>query len=91
MRFEPSQPEAEFQTGHALWALQAAGIPADNPQVAKGLAYLLGRQQSFGGWMDPFSPTRISAPRSGKPRWPSIALSSYYPAREPARKAGTRP
>src|SRR6185295_18094868 len=27
MRFGPEQPEVEFQTGHALWALQAAGVP----------------------------------------------------------------
>ncbi len=27
-RFEAKQPAVEFQTGHALWALQAAGIPA---------------------------------------------------------------
>src|SRR5262249_28034691 len=53
MRFEPAQPEVEFQTGHALWALQAAGVPASNPQVAKAIDYLLRRQQPFGGWMDP--------------------------------------
>ena len=41
MRFEPKQPEVEFQTGHALWALHAAGIPADHPQVAKAIRYLL--------------------------------------------------
>ena len=38
MRFEAKQPEVEFQTGHALWALHAAGIPASKPQVAKGLS-----------------------------------------------------
>ena len=43
----------EFQTGHALWALAAAGIPADQPQVQKAIQYLLHRQQPFGGWMDP--------------------------------------
>ena len=37
----PEQPEVEFQTGHALWALQAAGVPASNPQVAKAIDYLL--------------------------------------------------
>src|SRR5437773_1351017 len=44
MRFEANQPEVEFQTGHALWALQAAGIPVSNPQVAKAIDYLLRRQ-----------------------------------------------
>ena len=53
MLFEANQPEVEFQTGHALWALQAAGVPVSNPQVTKGIEYLLRRQQSFGGWMDP--------------------------------------
>ena len=28
MRFEANQPEVEFQTGHALWALAAAGVPS---------------------------------------------------------------
>src|SRR6202011_3184418 len=51
MRFETTQPEVEFQTGHALLALASAGVPATNPQVAKPIGYLLGRQQAFGGWM----------------------------------------
>ena len=53
MRFDPKEPEVEFQTGHALWTLAVAGIPADNPQVHKAIQYLLNRQQPFGGWMDP--------------------------------------
>ena len=53
MRFDPKEPEVEFQTGHALWALAAAGIPEDHPQVQKAIEYLLNRQQPFGGWMDP--------------------------------------
>jgi hypothetical protein len=35
MKFEGNQPEVEFQTGHALWALHGAQIPVANPQVAK--------------------------------------------------------
>jgi len=31
MRFDPKEPEVEFQTGHALWTLAVAGIPADQP------------------------------------------------------------
>jgi hypothetical protein len=52
-RFEPTQPIAEFQTGHALWALHEAGVPATHPAVAKAIDYLLKRQQAFGGWLDP--------------------------------------
>ena len=47
MKFETNQPEVEFQTGHALWALQAARIPVTNPQVEKAIDYLMGRQQEF--------------------------------------------
>jgi hypothetical protein len=43
MKFEANQPEVEFQTGHALWALHDAGIPVTNPQVKKAVDYLLRR------------------------------------------------
>jgi len=73
MKFEADQPEVEFQTGHALWALHAAGIPADHPQVAKAIRYLLKRQQIFGGWMDPLQSFRkFSARRFARPRWPCL-------------------
>ncbi len=35
MKFDRNQPAVEFQTGHALWALAAAGIPVANPQVER--------------------------------------------------------
>jgi HEAT repeat protein len=82
MRFEPEQPEAEFQTGHALWALQAAGIPADNPQVAKAIRYLLGRQQPFGGWMDPLQSYENFRTPFRETQMSVLALSSYFPAHD---------
>ena len=79
VRFEDKQPEVEFQTGHALWALHAAGIPASNPQVAKGLKYLLGRQQFFGGWMDPLQSFENFRTPFRETQMAVLALSSYYP------------
>jgi hypothetical protein len=79
MRFEDKQPEVEFQTGHALWALHAAGIPASNPQVAKGLKYLLSRQQFFGGWMDPLQSFENFRTPFRETQMAILALSSYYP------------
>lgn len=79
MRFEPEQPEVEFQTGHALWALQAAGIPATHPQVAKGLKYLLGRQQEFGGWLDPLQSFENFRTPFRETQMAVLALSAYYP------------
>ncbi|MGH9628297.1 MAG: HEAT repeat domain-containing protein, partial [Bryobacteraceae bacterium] len=79
MTFEPVDPEVEFQTGHALWALQAAGIPADNPQVKKAIQYLLKRQQSFGGWMDPEQSYENFKTPFRETQMAVLALSSYFP------------
>ena len=86
MRFEPNQPEVEFQTGHALWALQAAGIPADNPQVQKAHRLPARRAsrpsaagwiplQSFENFRTPFRETQMAV----------LALSSYFPATDRAK------
>ncbi|MEO8027851.1 MAG: HEAT repeat domain-containing protein, partial [Bryobacteraceae bacterium] len=79
MRFDPKQPEAEFQTGHALWALHAAGIPAAEPHVAKSIAYLMGRQQAFGGWMDPLQSFENFRTPFRETQMAVLALSSYFP------------
>lgn len=79
MRFEANQPVAEFQTGHALWALQAAGVPLSNSQVAKGIDYLLRRQQEFGGWMDPLQSYENFRTPFRETQMAILALSSYFP------------
>ena len=79
MRFEANQPEAEFQTGHALWALHEAGIPRDNPQVTKAIDYLMKRQQPFGGWMDPLQSYENFRTPFRETQFAVVALSSYFP------------
>jgi hypothetical protein len=79
MRFEGNQPEVEFQTGHALWALHAAGIPRTNPQVAKAIEYLIRRQQEFGGWMDPLQSFENFRTPFRETQMAVLALSSYFP------------
>jgi hypothetical protein len=79
MRFAAKETEVEFQTGHALWALHAAGIPREHPQVAKGLAYLLKRQQDFGGWMDPLQSYENFRTPFRETQMAVLALSAYYP------------
>jgi hypothetical protein len=86
MRFEAEQPEVEFQTGHALWALQAAGIPREHPQVAKAIRYMLERQQMFGGWMDPKQSYENFRTPFRETQMAVLALSSYFPAVEPRAK-----
>jgi hypothetical protein len=78
-RFEANQPEVEFETGHALWALQAAGVPVENPQVAKAVGYLMKRQQEFGGWMDPLQSFENFRTPFRETQMAVLALSAYYP------------
>jgi len=87
-RFDEKSFAAEFQTGHALWALHAAGIPRDNPQVAKGLAYLLGRQQPFGGWLDPLQTYENFRTPFRETQMAVLALTSYYPVERKQRPWG---
>lgn len=90
-RFDEKSFPAEFQTGHALWALYAAGIPRENPQVAKGLAYLLSRQQSFGGWLDPLQSYENFRTPFRETQMAVLALSAYYPQQPEANRYGAAP
>ena len=78
-QFDPKQPEVEFETGHALWALQAAGVPLENPQVTKAVNYLMKRQQDFGGWMDPLQSFENFRTPFRETQMSILALSAYYP------------
>uniref|UniRef100_Q01P27 HEAT domain containing protein n=1 Tax=Solibacter usitatus (strain Ellin6076) TaxID=234267 RepID=Q01P27_SOLUE len=81
MRFDAKEPEVEFQTGHALWALAAAGVPKENPQVAKAIDYLMKRQQAFGGWMDPTQSFENFKTPFRETQFAVLALSSYFPGK----------
>lgn len=56
MEFGPEKPAAEFQTGHALYALALAGLSPDEPRVDRAIRYLLSRQHAFGAWFDDDDP-----------------------------------
>ena len=86
MPFDPKQPEVEFQTGHALWALAAAGLKADHPQVRKAVAYLLQRQQPWGGWFDPLQSYENFKTPFRETQFAVLALSTLYPG--PGHKKG---
>jgi hypothetical protein len=77
-RFDAQEPEVEFQTGHALWALAAAGISHNHPQVQKGLEYLLNRQQTFGGWFDPLQSFENFRTPFRETQFAVLALSAFY-------------
>jgi hypothetical protein len=78
-KFEADQPEVEFQTGHVLWTLHEAGVPASDPHVEKALKYLLGRQQAFGGWFDPLQSFENFRTPFRETQFSILALAAYYP------------
>ncbi len=87
MKFEAKEKDVEFQTGHALWALAAAGVPRENPKVMKGLKALLDRQQDFGGWLDPLQSFENFRTPFRETQMAVLALSAYYP-NESGKKSG---
>jgi len=89
MKFAANEKDVEFQTGHALWALAMAGVPRENPQVKKGLAYLLGRQQDFGGWLDPLQSFENFRTPFRETQMSVLALSTYYPLEKQPKGWGT--
>ena len=91
MRFGPEQPEVEFQTGHALWALQAAGVPASNPGGESHRRPVLCRQQTFGGWMDPLQSFENFRTPFRETQMVVLALSSYFRSGWRARRGAAAP
>lgn len=91
-KLEPQSMPVEFQTGHALWTLHAAGVPLSHPQVKKGLDFLLKRQQSFGGWLDPLQTYENFRTPFRETQMAVLALSAYYPqAAQSAKLTHTKP
>lgn len=43
------EPDA-YATGQSLYVLRAAGVPADDPQIQRGVAFLVGTQTAEGNW-----------------------------------------
>lgn len=81
-----------FATGQTLFAFHRAKVPAENPAVKKGIAFLCRSQRSDGAW--PMQ-SRVD-PTSGKPArnlnpityaaaaWGTMGLSSYVQETRPA-------
>jgi hypothetical protein len=80
MLFEPDSASVEFQTGHSLYTLALAGYKPDHPQIKKAVAYLLARQQEWGGWFDPRQSYENFRTPFRETQFAVMALSQLYPA-----------
>lgn len=99
MRFGDKELSAEFQTGHCLYTLAAAGVPADDTRVAKAVRYLLSRQQSFGAWFDHDDPQQSNPYENFRTpfyetQFAVMGLSQLFPGSSssaaPAARSGER-
>jgi squalene-hopene/tetraprenyl-beta-curcumene cyclase len=62
----PATTPDGYATGLILHVLQVAGLPKENPQVSKGLAWLRSNQDPSGAWRA-MSVNKIRAPESTNP------------------------
>ena len=69
---------SEFQTYHALYALAKAGVPKDEPRVAKAIAYCLSRQTASGAWQGEPEYKNFDTPFRDT-QYAIMALSEYFP------------
>ena len=79
-------PSADYTTGQLTWTLLKLGYPRDEPRIARALAYLLARQQPFGGWFQATTHENFRTPMR-ETRYAVEALAQAYPRPEP-RKVG---
>ena len=69
---------SEFQTYHALYALAKAGVPCDEPHVAKAIALTLSRQTASGAWQGEPEYKNFDTPFRDT-QYAAMALSQYFP------------
>ncbi len=87
---QPGRPSAVYATGQMAWTLMQAGIPRDDPRIARALALLLARQQSFGGWFETTTHENFRTPMR-ETRYALEALALGFPrADRPLTSWGNR-
>ena len=69
---------SEFQSYHALYALAKAGVPRDEPHVAKAIEYTLARQTASGAWQGEPEYKNFDTPFRDT-QYAIMALSEYFP------------
>lgn len=79
-------PSADYTTGHLAWTLLRLGYSREDPRIARALAYLLARQQSFGGWFQATTHENFRTPMR-ESRYAVEALAQAYPRPEAPLKS----
>ncbi len=75
---QPGRPSAVYATGQMAWTLMAAGVPRDDPRIARALALLLEKQLPFGGWFETTTHENFRTPMR-ETRYALEALAAGFP------------
>ena len=86
---QTGQPSATYPTGQMAWTLMRAGVPRDDPRIARSLNFLLQRQQPFGGWFETGTHENFRTPMR-ETRYALEALAEGFPRGEPLTSWGNR-
>ncbi len=87
---QPGRPSAVYATGQMAWTLMKAGVPRDDPRIARALALLLARQRPFGGWFETSTHENFRTPMR-ETRYALEALAVGFPrANSPLKSWGNR-
>ena len=71
-------PSAVYTTGQLAWTLLKLGYGRDDPRISRALAYLLARQQPFGGWFQTTTHENFRTPMR-ETRYAVEALAEAFP------------
>ncbi|MBI3863781.1 MAG: hypothetical protein HY290_17980 [Planctomycetia bacterium] len=52
-KFAADLPSDGYGTGFAIFTARQAGVPADDPRIARGIAWLKSNQRASGRWFTP--------------------------------------
>ena len=75
---QTGKPSATYPTGQMAWTLMRAGVPRDDPRIARALSFLLKGQQPFGGWFETTTHENFRTPMR-ETRYALEALAEGYP------------
>ncbi len=71
-------PSAVYTTGQLTWTLLKVGRKRDDPPIARALAFLMARQQPFGGWFQADTHENFRTPMR-ETRYAVEALAEAFP------------
>lgn len=82
-------PSAVYLTGQLVWTMLELGHSPEEPALRRALAYLLGQQKNFGGWIQEETQETFRTPMR-ETRYAVMALAKAFPRAAPRKEGPIR-